>query len=136
MARKVYPKFAEKLLSWAINANAPAGLDFYFIVVDSSYIYDDSHTSLAAVGGGSIIVPETALAGVTITNGVVDATDVTLTGLTIGQTFDATIVYMKDGLGSSYLAAYLDESDDGSVPQTLGSTEGVIRWSDFGIFQV
>jgi hypothetical protein len=131
----VYPKFREKLLEWPLTDTVPAGLAFYCIAVDSSYTYDPAHNDLADVTGGSIVVSEQALASVTYVNGILDAANVNLTGLDIADTFDAVIVYMKDGGGTSYLAAYIDESTDGSVPQPIDSTKGVISWNDSGIFR-
>lgn len=131
----VYPKFRESLLSWALNANPPAGLAFYMIGVDSSYVYDAAHNDLADIAGGDIVMPEHALDSVTIVNGIVDAADESYTGLTIGHELDAVIIYMKDGAAASYLAAYIDESSDGSIPQTFDSTSGEVRWHASGIFR-
>lgn len=131
----VYPTFREQLLSWALNANPPAGLLFYVIGVDSGYTYNAAHNDLADVPGASITIPEVALASVTITGGVVDADNVSLSGLDTADSLDALIIYMKDGAAASYLAAYIDESADGSIPQTIDSTLGLISWNASGIFR-
>lgn len=132
----VYPKFREKLLSWALNANAPAGLAFYAIGVDSSYAYNAAHVNLGNVPGGSIVIVEQALASVTITDGVVDADNVSVAGLDTTDVLDALLVYAKDGAAASYLAAYIDDSVDGSIPQDIDSTSAQIKWNAAGIFRV
>jgi hypothetical protein len=131
----VYPKFREQLLSWALNANPPAGLAFYVVGVDSTYVYDAAHNDLADVGSGPVTIAEQALTSVTITNGVVDAANVSVTGLDTADSLDALVVYLKDGAAASYLAAYIDESVDGSIPQGIDATQGVISWAVGGIFR-
>lgn len=133
----IYPKFRQQLLTWALNASAPAGLAFYVVGVKSTYVYDPAHTGLGNIPAGGICAPETALANVTIVDGVIDADDVYWdTVLTAGVTIDGLIVYLKDGGGNSFLAAYFDTSSDGSLPQLIESTSGFIRWDGQGIFKI
>lgn len=136
MASAVYPKFGEKLLEWALNQTAPAGLAFYVIAVDETYVPDNAHENLANIPGGAIQVPETALANVTIVDGIVNADDVDFSGVTIGERLQAAVIYAKDGGGNSYLAAYIDESSDGSIPQDFATTQGRLVWNAVGIFKV
>ena len=129
----VYPKYREKLVDWALNQSAPAGLDFYVIGVDATYVYDAAHNDLADVTG--ITIAEQPLANLTFTNGIIDADDISVEGLDISDDLDALIIYLKDGAAASYLAAYIDESADGSIPQGIDSTQGVISWHSGGIFR-
>jgi hypothetical protein len=131
----VYPKYREQLIAWALAANAPAGLLFYVIGVDATYVYDAAHNDLADVPGAAISIPEQALVSVTYVNGIVDADNVNVTGLDTADDLDAFIIYLKSGGGATYLAAYIDESSDGSVPQAIDSTKGVISWHASGIFR-
>ena len=132
----VYPKFREKLIEWALMDTVPAGLAFYMIGVDTDYTYDAAHNDLADVPAGAIIAPEHALDAVTYVNGIVDAADEAYTGLTLTDNLDAAIIYLKDAALNSYLAAYIDESSDGSMPAVLSSTSATFRWNASGIFKV
>lgn len=132
----VYPKFRESLVGWALNGNPPAGLAFYALGVDADYVYDAAHNDLADIPGGAIVMPEHLLDNVTYVNGIINADDELWTGLTLSETLDAVVIYMKDGAAASYLAAYIDESVDGSVPQLITATTGTVRFHSNGIFRV
>lgn len=131
----VYPKFREKLVQWAIAGPPPAGLAFYMIGVDATYVYSAAHVNLANVSAPSILAPEHLLDVVTYVDGIVDAADEAYTGLTLAAVLDAAIIYLKDGAGASYLAAYIDSSTDGSMPAALSSTSATFRWNASGIFK-
>jgi len=128
----VYPLFREQLVSWMLNADAPAGIAFYCVGVDSTYTYSAAHSQLVDIGVSPIQIPEQALATVTYAGGVLDAADVELTGLTPGDGLDAVIIYVKWGAGNR-LVAYLDESLDASIPTTISNSEGRIRFGTGGI---
>lgn len=129
----IYNPIREQLISWAINADAPAGLDFYVIGVDASYTFSASHNDLTDVGAGPVVATEHLLDNVTYVNGVLDADDETWTDLVPTEVMDAAIIYLKDGASATYLVCYIDQSPDGSVPQTIDSSTGTMRWSDSGI---
>lgn len=128
----VYPLIRQQLVSWAVNANAPAGLQFYAIGVTSDYVYNSAHNDLADIDGGDICLPEKLLTSVTYVNGILDAADPAWTGLTPGATIDAVVIYMKSG-GSSFLVAYLDDTVDTSLPALIDSSSVTITFNAAGI---
>lgn len=130
----VYPKFREQLLSWALNGAVPVGLTFKVIGVRSTYVYGAAHNDIADVDPAFICIPEASLSGVTILNGVVDATDADVSGADPPDALDALIIYLSNGV-ATYLAAYLDGSTDASIPGAIDSTTGTIRWNASGIFK-
>lgn len=133
----IYPKFRQQLLSWALAANAPAGLTFHVVGVDAGYTYNAAHTSLADIPAGATVSPETQLTSVTVVDGVVDAADVEWDAvLTAGETITGLVVYLKSGAGATYLAAFFDTSTDASLPQLIESTTGFVRWNAAGIFKI
>lgn len=132
----VYPLIRQQLISWALNANAPAGLAFYALGVDASYVYSAAHNDLADIAGASIVADLHLLDSVTYVNGILDAADEEWTDLVLTETFDAVIVLLRATDLSSFLVCYIDSSTDGSVPQTVGSTSGLVRWNVAGICKI
>lgn len=132
----VYPKIREQLISWAMNQNAPAGLTFYAIGVDTDYTYSAAHVNLSSVAGAAIIAGEKALSGVTYVNGILDANDVEWTNLVNGDVLDGFIVYLKSGGGDSWLVCYIDSSADSSIPQTIAGSTGSLRFNASGICKI
>lgn len=132
----VYPKIREQLISWALNQNAPAGLAFYVLGVDTDYTYNAAHVNLSSVAVGARITSEKLLTNVTYVNGVLDADDQRWTDLTPGDTLRGFVVYLKSGGGDTWLVCYLDTSIDGSIPQTIESTIGDIIFNASGICKI
>lgn len=132
----VYPKFREQLISWALNQNAPAGLAFYAIGVDTDYVYNAAHVNLSSVASAAIVAGELALTGVTYVNGILDANDVEWTGLTPGDTLDGFIIYAKSGGGDSWLVCYIDGASDASIPQVIPGTTGKLKFNASGICKI
>lgn len=132
----VYPKIREQLISWAMNQNAPAGLTFYAIGLDTDYTYSAAHVNLASVPVGSRITSEKLLTGVTYVNGILNADDVTWTDMTPGDVLDAFVIYLKSGGGDSFLVCYIDGSTDGSIPQNIESTTGQLIFNASGICKI
>jgi hypothetical protein len=66
-----------------------------------------THDNLDDVAGGSRIATSSALGGITVTDGVFDANDVTFTAVT-GASVEAIIIYKDTGTEStSRLIAYI-----------------------------
>jgi hypothetical protein len=102
--------------------------------VDASYVYDASHNDIADLGA-SPVSDYATLVGFTYVDGVLNANDVDLLGLTPPDVFDAAVVLFEWTLPSagSLLICYIDQSSDGSVPQVINSTSGQIIWDALGI---
>lgn len=131
----VYPKFREQVGTWLLDGSTPAGITWWVVGVSAAYAYDAAHVELAQVSGASILIAEAPLTGVTAVNGIFRAADMTLDTPTQNVQLDAIIVYMR-WAGGNRLACYLDSSPDGTIPATLASVKGVLRWNPNGIFVI
>lgn len=136
MANTVYPIVKQRLLEWARNSNPPAGgADLCIIGVKDTYVYSGSHETLADVPGAAIVAPETIIDNDTITLGVVDGDNATLTGMTETETLDAFIVYYK-WASTTLLLCYMDTPTDVTIPQIINSPTGLVEFPVEGIFGI
>lgn len=136
MANVIYPLAKQRLIDWILNNDGPAGsADLCVIGVKATYTYNAGHSTLANVSGASIVVPERELQNVTTDLGVVDADDVDLTGMSVGETIDAFIVYFK-WASATLLLAYMDTPTNSSIPQTINSPAGLLTFDPAGIFRI
>lgn len=132
----VYPKSKELLLEYFLAGTTPSSVTFCAIGVNNTYTYNASHQTLVSVPGGSITAPEAELESVSIlTGGILDADDVLFGDLDNGDEIVATIIYAKWG-GGNLLFAYIDESTDDSLPQTVTGNQAQINWNTSGIFKL
>ena len=106
MASAAYPKGIEGLMDGTIDLDTN---DIRLILIDTAdYTYSSSHDNLDDVAAGARVAVSSALSGVTLTNGVFDATDVVLSSVT-GDSSEALIFYKHTGTEStSRLIAYVD----------------------------
>jgi hypothetical protein len=125
MAVVVYPKAKEAMLSPGINlatANVKAAL-----IDTGTYTYSAAHDFLNDVTG--VVGTSGNLASKTVTSGVFDAADITISGVT-GATVEAVIVYIDSGVSSSStLLSYHD-----GLTLTPNGGDVTIQWSASGIF--
>jgi hypothetical protein len=125
MANALYPKAKEGFLGadidWAAN-------DIKVVLVDTgAYTYDAAHDFLADIAAGARIATSGNLAGKSITNGVADADDVSITGVT-GASVEALVIYQDTGVeATSRLIAYLDTGVTG-LPFTPNGGNVAITW--------
>jgi hypothetical protein len=132
----IYPLSKQRLMEYFLAGTTPTGVGFYCVAVDSTYTYDAAHENVADITPSAIVAAEQALASETIlSGGALDADNVSYTGLTAGNTIDATIVYAK-WMGGDLLFAYINDSSDGSLPQLITGTEAQINWNASGIFKL
>lgn len=127
MASALYPKFKEQLLTAGLDVEAD---DIRVILIDSAdYTYSSAHDFLDDVAAGSRVAVSSALASKTITNGVFDAADKTLTAVT-GDPSEALIIYKHTGTEStSNLICFID-----GLSVTPNGGDIVIQWNASGIF--
>jgi hypothetical protein len=94
MANAVYPLARQRLLEWAFGGSTPAGFEGIFICgVNEDYTYSAAHENVSDLTG--VVGPETELLNVTFTNGVVDADDAQIDGMTTSETLNALVIYAK-----------------------------------------
>jgi hypothetical protein len=127
VASALYPDFKEALLTAGLDLESD---DIRAILVDTAdYTYSAAHNFLDDVAAGSRVAVSSALASKTITDGVFDAADKTLTAVT-GDPSEAIILYKHTGTEStSNLIAYID-----GLSVTPNGGDIVIQWSGSGIF--
>lgn len=107
MVNRIYPKFKEARGTAASNIDI-IDLDLRVILVNSGYVYDDTHDMLDDISGPSRITISPSLSGKTNLNGVLKADPVILLD-DVGSTLNAMIFYINTGSeSSSRLICYID----------------------------
>lgn len=98
------------------------------IGVSNGYTFSAAHTSPNDIASGRIVTSNNQLASVTITDGVLDAADLTLTAVTGSSAIAAFIVYTVAGTSaSSTMHVYIDSAASG-LPVTPNGGDIVISW--------
>ena len=103
--------------------------DIRCILVDTGNytVSIDTHQYLTAIPAGARVATTTQLLSPTITLGVADAADITLTGVT-GLTTEAVVIYAHTGVeGTSRLIAYIDNA---GVVLTPNGGDVTIQWDN------
>lgn len=127
MASALQPSFKQLLLTAGIDLEAD---DIRVILVDTAdYTYSSAHNFLDDVAAGARVAVSGALASKTITSGVFDAANVTLSAVT-GDPCEALILYKHTGTeATSDYVAYID-----GLSVTPNGGDIVIAWHASGIF--
>ena len=130
MANALYPKYKEALLTAGLNLTS---LNVKVALVDTgTYTYSAAHQFMSSVASG-VVARSGNLASKTVTNGVFDAADITLTAVS-GTTVEALVLYRDSGSdATSELIAYLDTGVTGLVLTPNGG-DVTIQWNASGIF--
>lgn len=130
MANALYPKYKEALLTAGLNLTS---LNVKVALVDTgTYTYSAAHQFMSSVTSG-VVARSGNLASKTVTNGVFDAADITLTAVS-GTTVEALVLYRDSGSdATSELIAYLDTGVTGLVLTPNGG-DVTIQWNASGIF--
>lgn len=107
MANQLYPKGAAHILGASTKVDLVADT---IKVLFYSGSYSGSHEFVSDLTGASIIARSGALSGKTVTSGVFDANDITVSSVT-GSAFTHVILYKDTGAdGTSPLIAFYDVS--------------------------
>lgn len=93
MASQLYPKGAAHILGAATKADLVADTIKILFYVSA---FNGAHEFVSDLTGGSIIARSGALAGKTVTSGVFDANDLTVTAVS-GAAFTHVILYKDSG---------------------------------------
>lgn len=125
MANALYDKgrqgFLEGLIDWDTD-------DIRIILIDvADYTVNlATHDNLDDVAAAARVAVSGSLAGKTVTDGVADANDVTLTAVS-GDPSEAIIIYKHTGTEStSRLIAYIDTAT--GLPVTPNGNDIIVRW--------
>jgi hypothetical protein len=134
MANAVYPKYKEALISGSTGISISSG-DLRAILVDlADYTYNAAHDMLDDVAAASRVAVSSAIGSKTVTNGLLDAADVTWSTVT-GDPSEAIILYLHTGTEStSRLIAFIDTGVTG-LPVTPNGGNINVTWNASGIIQ-
>lgn len=126
MANSLYDYGRECFLSGAISWSSD---DIKVVLVDAAdYTVDlASHQFLSSITAGARVATSENLASKTVTAGVADAADVTLSAVS-GDVSEALVIYKDTGNAStSILIAYIDTCT--GLPVTPNGADILITWS-------
>ena len=114
MANAVYPKYKQACLSG--TGNVLTG-DVRAILVDTAvYTYSAAHEFLSSVPAGARVAVSGALSGKTVTDGVFDASDVTVPSVA-GASVEGLVLYLHTGSdATARLVSWHDHEPDGTTP--------------------
>lgn len=128
MAAAVYPKGKEAFFSGSINLSSDT---IKVALIDTgTYTYSSSHQYYSSASAGAVGTP-VALASKTITSGVFDAADTTITSVT-GASIEAVIVYKDTGsTATSPLICFID-----GLSLTPNGGDITVVWNASGIFAI
>lgn len=135
MANAVYPKYKEALLGGSSNISLSSGTVKVILVDLADYTYSSAHDFLDDVPAGARVATSSALASKSVTNGLFDAADLTLTSVT-GDQSEALIFYIDTGSeATSRLVAFIDTGVTG-LPVTPNGGDINLAFNASGIFQL
>lgn len=128
MSNVFYPKGISRFLTADIDVTVDT---IKVVGVDSSYTYsasDEFYSDLTGVLGTAATLGGKSVAD----DGIFDASTTSYTGVLVGETVAAWIVYKDTGVaGTSPLIAFLDTNDDGTAVSRAGDGTAIpIVWSD------
>lgn len=88
-----------------------------------------THAFLSDIAGGARIGTAQTLTSKTNTAGVMDAADISVTGLSSAPTIEAVVIYKDTGVeGTSQLIAYIDTAT--GLPVAAGATSVSVAWDN------
>lgn len=127
MASALYAKGRQGFLDGSIDFDTD---DIRVILIDAAdYTVDlAAHDNLDDIPSAARVAVSGAMASKTVTDGVADAADVTLTAVT-GDTSEALVIYKHTGTEStSRLIAYIDTAT--GLPVTPNGGDITISWDN------
>jgi len=129
MANTFYPKgrqgFAGGDVAWDTDT-------IKLVAVDATYVYDAAHDFLDDVAALARIATSSAFTTKTIVDGVLDADNVTLSSVPVGDTITGIIVYQDTGVeATSRLLMFFDTKGD-TTPISVETNGGdiTVTWND------
>lgn len=129
MANAIYPKYKEALLDSLANIDLNDG-DVRVILVDlADYTYSSAHDFLDDVLAAARVAVSGTLANTTVTNGIFDADDVTLTAVT-GDVSEALIGYIHTGTESTSRLVWFQDTGVTGLPITPNGGNINIVWDN------
>jgi hypothetical protein len=135
MANAIYDLYKQALLDASANVDLNDG-DVRVILIDAAdYTFSQTHDFLDDVPGAARVATSVTMTNTTVTNGIFDADDVTLS-LVAGDQSEALLFYIHTGVEStSRLVCYMDTGVTG-LPVTPNGGNINLLWNAAGIFQI
>lgn len=131
MTSQLYPIGKAHILGQATKVDFVADTIKAMLIHSATTPYSGSHQFVSDITAGGIVARSGALAGKTVSLGVLDANDITLTAVT-GAAVDAVILYKDTGAdASSPLLAWWDVSS-----LTPNGSDITIVWNASGLFAI
>lgn len=129
MANTIYPKGREGFAGGDVAWDSDT---IKLVAVDSGYVYSAAHDFLNDVGAAARVATSSAFTTKSITNGVLDADDVTLASLPPGDTITGVIVYQDTGNeATSRLLLFFDtKADTTAISVATNGGDVVVTWSN------
>lgn len=140
MANAIYPLYLQALLDPGSGPNSDAP-DLNTDTIDLSlhttaYTYSAAHQDAADYTGVIDSTSET-LTSPTVTNGVFDAADTTLSAVASGSTIDSYIIRENTGVaGTSALIVYFDTDSGGAISVATNDGDITVAHNASGIFSL
>ena len=134
MANAIYDKYKQSLLSGAANVALDSETVKVSLVdsADESFNSTDQYYSDVVTAG---VVATATLQNVTVTNGVLNADDVSFSSVS-GDTSEALLFWIDTGnTSTSHLIAWIDTNIDG-LPITPDGSDIDVTWAVDGIFKL
>ena len=122
MANQAYNRLRDDLLAGNRDFDAD---DIRCVAVTSGYTYSAAHTSLADIPAGNrVAVLPSAIAGVTVSGGIVTAPSFSFLSVPAGSTIVAFIFYVHAAAeADAELISHQDTQSDGTTPISV-ATDG------------
>lgn len=126
MANAVYPKALEKFLSGSMNLLTDT---IKVSGLTSAYTYSSAHEFRSSLAG---VTFTSTLANKSVTDGVFDADDLTITGVSPGSTITSLAIWKDTGSNSTSPLIYYADTFSSGIPIFIELTGGqiIISWSD------
>jgi len=125
MANKLYPKGREAFLAGDLDWDAN---NIKVVLVDTTYVYSDSHQYLSSIDSGDRVATSGNLASKTVTDGVADAADVTFSAVSGNQVTQFVIYQDSGSAATSRLIAHIDTAS--GLPLTPNGGDITITWDN------
>ncbi len=125
MANKLYPKAKEAFVAGDLDWDAH---NIKVVLVTSGYTYSDAHQFLSSIASGNRVATSGNLSGKTVTDGVVDANDVTFVSVS-GSQITQLVIYQDTGSeASSRLIVHIDTAT--GLPCTPNGGDITVAWDN------
>lgn len=136
MANAWYDAGLQAFGQGAVAWKASGGSTIEAILVDAGYTFSAAHTSLSDItatarhtnDGGSAVALTLSDAA---SGGILDASDITFSGMTSSPAYTAIVVYKRTSTGdaNTTLLMYIDTGTSG-LPTSSGATTVNVVWSN------